>query len=238
MVWYVLLAVAVAIAAWFFYTKTQQAKEGGFLLEDWKPRAMRPLTRAELKVFNHIRTAVPECFLFPQVSLSRFVKVRQTKSYNQWFQRVGRRSVDFLVCSDSGDVLGVLELKNGSTHRDSSGQLRKEKTLKLASIPVWHIDTERLPDHEKLRDMILIELKAAYEHSVQTPEWRKTEIAPRAAGVEAAELEDDDRWNQPWPTEESRPTAFLDNLDNPDSGRTPLTPEEPRSPYDGRNPPN
>ena len=44
------------------------------------------------------------------------------------------------------------------------------------------------------------------------PVWAPTEEAPRKAGIEAIEM-DDERWNQPWPTEENRPTEMLDLME-------------------------
>jgi hypothetical protein len=232
--WQIALAlVALAALAWYALRSGRSRSilptnaPRAFRAEDWKPRTMRPLTQTELRVLIHLRDALPQCLLMPQVSLARFMQVNQNRSYHQWFSAVGRRCVDFLVCSPQGDVLGVVQL-NSVTKSASDGSERKLKTLSLAKIPVWELRATELPSVEALRAMVLPELQAAEQHSQMFPmspesEWKPTELMPRGKisgpggkpgikGVEAVELEDE-RWNQAWPTEDARPSAYLDDLD-------------------------
>jgi hypothetical protein len=187
----------------------------------------------ELKAYARLKSIAPDCVVLPQVSLSRFIKVKSSLPYGPWFYRVGRRCVDFLICSDKGDVLGVVELKDSKNESkgESRGGQSKERTLTLASIPVWHIDPEAQGAYDLLYSYIHAELGQYQAKSSQHgPEWHSTDIAPQRAGIEALEL-DDDRWNQPWPTEENRPTAYLDMVDD-------ATGEETAGAFDQRRPPN
>ncbi len=232
--WQIALALAViAGLAWYFLRgnarpmKLPSNAPRAFRPEDWKPRTMRPLTQAELRVLIYLRDALPQCLLMPQVSLARFMQVNQNRSYHQWFSAVGRRCVDFLVCSPKGDVLGVVQLVS-VTKSVSDGSERKLKTLSLAKIPVWELRASELPTVEALREMVLPQLQAAEQHSQMFPmsaesEWKPTELMPRGKslgpgglpgikGVETVELEDE-RWNQAWPTEDARPSAYLDDME-------------------------
>ena len=200
-----------------------------FRMEDWAPSTLRPLTHGELRMMLHLRKALPECLLMPQIALARFMNVTQSKSYNQWFGSVGRRCVDFLVCSEQGDVLGVIQLHNPKSKRAanvSEGTQRKLKALESAQIPVWQIASDPLPDVPSLRAMVMPQLQAAEEHSqmmsVQPAEseWEATrfearrpasafEPSPTSAKSTAAKQ---DRWNQAWPSEEARSSEFLDEF--------------------------
>jgi hypothetical protein len=224
MLW-ILAGLAVAgVLAWLYLRREQPvAKPRDFNADDWQPRTMRPLTPTELRVLMHLREALPECLLMPQISLSRFLQVGQNRSYHQWFSGVGRRTIDFLVCSKQGDVLGAVQLSS-SAKRDSEGTQRKLKTLALAKIPVWQMKPGELPNIDSIRLMVMTELAAAEQHSQLhsqqgESEWQATELQPRVKtgnatmpGVEAVELEED-RWNQPWATEDARPSAYLDEFE-------------------------
>lgn len=114
----------------------------------------------------------------------------------------------------------------------SEGTQRKLHTLEAAQIPVWQIAYDPLPDAANLREMVLPELEAAHEHSVQhaaSPEsvWQATQFEPRrpasafepspataakTAPVREAEPAKADRWDQAWPSEEARSSEFLDEF--------------------------
>jgi Protein of unknown function (DUF2726) len=229
----VVLVLAVLVLAWVLMRGRGAVKGGKAAdLDSWQPRTIKPLTKVELKAYVRLKGIAPDCVVLPQVSLSRFIKVKSSLPYGPWFYSVGRRCVDFLICSDKGDVLGVVELvdsKNASKP-ESRGAQSKEHTLTLASIPVWHIDPEAQGAYDQLYSYIHAELGQYEAKSSHGPEWHSTDIAPRKAGIEVLEL-DDERWNQPWPTEENRPTAFLDMAETP-------TTDEDTGAFDQRRAPN
>jgi Protein of unknown function (DUF2726) len=231
-----LVLVAVALLGWTMMKRSAPAasppKQRSYRLEDWKPSTMRPLTHGELRMMLHLRKALPECLLLPQIALARFMNVNQSKSYNQWFGSVGRRCVDFLVCSEQGDVLGVIQLSNSkskSASTPSEGTQRKLKALEAAQITVWQVTTDPLPDTTALRAMVLPLLHAAEEHSQmmsmqhEESEWQATKFEARrpASAFESsktpskpvsAKPAQEDRWNQAWPSEEARSSEFLDEF--------------------------
>jgi hypothetical protein len=206
----------LAIVVWWF--QRHGSSNGGFSLgkelnlDLWQPRTIRPLTKLELRLLSDIQGVAPGCLVMPQVSLSRFLKVKSSLSYSQWFYRVGRRCVDFLVCSPHGDVLGVIELVHTKRSKKiNEGTEAKERALAMAQIPVWAFNPDKDGALQQLRITIQLEQSHAEVNSQMHPEWQATELAPRKAGIEALEM-DENRWNQPWPNEDNRPSAFLDNI--------------------------
>jgi hypothetical protein len=222
----VLVLAALALLAWFAMQRSapvvHSGKQRPFRLEDWQPRTMRPLTPDELKALKLLRKALPECLLLPQIALARFLSVAQNRSYNQWFGSVGRRCVDFLICSEQGDVLGVIQLQSSKPKPVSEGTQRKLKALEMSQIPIWQITKDDLPDVQALRAMVMPELQAAEQHSVQhqESEWQATRLEPRrpasafeqASAKPASSKHAVDRWDQAWPSEEARSSVFLDEM--------------------------
>ena len=212
----IVLLIGMALWVWPGYARASGSRSKALRLEDWPVRAMRPLTLSELEALKLIRKALPECLIFPQIALARFMNVGQSRSYSQWFSSVGRRTVDYLLCSEQGDVLGVVQLRSHATKSPSEGTLRKLKALELAQIPVWTLATDDLPDADKLRALVIPELQASQLHSIQHPdsEWEATRLElPEALQPKRkpeALASKPNRWNQAWPNEEARSSDFLD----------------------------
>jgi Protein of unknown function (DUF2726) len=222
--WFLIVFFAVGAFLWLQQRRTNSGKSSRFAPQDWQPKATRPLTLSELQLMARLKQAAPECFVLPQVSLSRFINVRQNQSYSQWFQRVGRRCVDFLLCSDKGDVLAVIELTKTSprepSKRRSQGQEYKDRTLKIASVPVWRFSADTVPSLGKLRELILTELSASIAHTSEARGMHNADTAVKQGGIEVLELSDS-RWKQDWPSADNRPSAYLDDLE-PASAPAPL----------------
>lgn len=226
----VVAAVVIGLVVWLLWQRSQPVahigKQRPFRMEDWPPRTMRPLTPGELRTFVFLRRALPECLLLPQIALARFLSVNQNRSYNQWFGSVGRRCVDFLVCSEHGDVLGVIALQSSKSGKTASeGTQRKLKALEMAQIPIWPLNINDLPDAKALRALIMPELQAAEQHSQMLSvqhaesEWQATQFEARRpassfepSSAKPAAPSASPRWDQAWPTEEARSSEFLDEM--------------------------
>jgi hypothetical protein len=233
-----LIAVILAVIAVYFWqsgakTKTDRKELEEFDPKSWQPRTVRPLTRRELEAYKLLQEALPQVIILPQVSLSRFIGVKTQRSYARWFNRIGRRSVDFLMCSKRGDVLGVVELKDEQNSRSAAAHL-KSTTLQLAHIPSWHLDLNARAGLELVAHQInlrLAESGAALNSSQQqdSEQWEATVLNPRAAGIEVVEAADVHWEEQPWPTEDNRPSSFLDQTDDSNFGNLPA-PSSARTP--------
>lgn len=217
MTFWIIAALILALAALVWrlsISRKTKAAAKAPEMESWQPCTIRPLTQLELKALSQIRAAAPHWIVLPQVSLSRFLKVKTSMPYGPWFYKVGRRCVDFLICSPGGDVLGVVELQHSKSPQShiSNGALAKERALAQAAIPVWHFSPDAPGSMEQLHAHIHARADKPAAHSSHGNEFHHTDAAPRRAGIEAVELEDD-RWDQAWPTEDTRPTAYLDMPD-------------------------
>ncbi len=212
----ILLLLAVAAIFWFGFTKSQKKRiiESDMAVEAWHASTVRPLTRSEMHALSELKLMAPDCLLMPQVSLSRFIKIKSSLSYSKWFHKVGRRCVDFLICLPGGDVLGVVEVHTGTTPplNASKGGTAKEQTLAQANIPLWFFNPEQPMSAQLLREAIEAERTSLTAQISKEPGWAPTEEAPHKAGIDVVEL-DDERWNQPWPTDDNRPTELLDLME-------------------------
>jgi hypothetical protein len=224
--------LVLALVFWLRKKSGSPRADEDFSPADFRVRLTRPLTKNELKVLRLLQSALPECLLLPQVSLSRFMQVHENRSYHTWFHKVGRRCVDILICTSNGDVLGVVDLEDGASRSGDSankaasqGTARKVETLRRAKVPIWRFDPNNLPSHDLLRDMVLEQWQVSQlrpPSGSPASQWPQTELAPRREGLEVteADLQDDSQWQaQPWPTQDARPSDFLDQFDGATSRR-------------------
>ena len=93
-------AVLVALIAYLFVRGRQQrvdpeaggprrTKDDVDTLAAWPPEVTRLLTSGERSTHEVLAKALPECMIFAQVPLARFVKVPRRHSYAEWLTRVG-----------------------------------------------------------------------------------------------------------------------------------------------------
>jgi very-short-patch-repair endonuclease len=111
-------------------------------------------TNNEEALYKRLKEALPEYHIFAQVQLSRFIDVKKGHDFNQWFNRINRMSVDFVVCDESLKVLAVIELDD-SSHRDPHRQKqddKKNKALKSAGIKI--IRWQKTPSKEEIISQI------------------------------------------------------------------------------------
>lgn len=99
------------------------------------------MTGAEWSFFKRLSTlAAGQYFVFPQIHLSSLVK-NETKGryYKLAFQRINRRSVDFVLCDkQTGNIEYAIELDDWS-HDSESRRYRDEmveRLLQEAKIPL------------------------------------------------------------------------------------------------------
>ena len=104
------------------------------------------MSRYELEMFERIKTALPECEIFPQVPLASFIRIDKqragarlaTNSY-RWQNRIGQQRVDFLACLRLDmSTVAAIELDDPS-HESVEAQRRdakKNKSLSDANVPL------------------------------------------------------------------------------------------------------
>jgi very-short-patch-repair endonuclease len=110
------------------------------------------LNKSEQELFNLLKAAMPRLQVFPQVSLSQvFNKLGEME-----IRKIGRMSVDFLICRENFSIVAAVELQ-GPHHQFNTRQkgrdALKRAALEDAGIPLvefWIKDG--LPDLKGIRD--------------------------------------------------------------------------------------
>lgn len=119
------------------------------------------MSRYELEFFQRLRTALPECEIFPQVPLAAFIRIDRSKagkrfyekSYS-WQNRIGQQRVDFLVClRETMAVVSAVELDDPSHDNDEADarDRKKDKSLKDAGVTLVRWRVEQMPSVAEIR---------------------------------------------------------------------------------------
>ncbi len=195
----------------------------------WPPEVTRLLTAGERSALEVLAKALPECQLFAQVPLARFIKVPRRHSYAEWLTRVGHLCADLVICDRSTLVIGVVLLTSmRSSERAERRRARMTRVLKAAGVKVFLWREESLPTPELARDQITQRLGDIDDTGARQPEPGESRVTGRPApgSIPVPEV-----INLPLdgdgPRHEPPPSTWFDDLD---SGRMPLEPEEPKRP--------
>jgi hypothetical protein len=203
----------------------------------WPPEVTRLLTAGERSAHEVLLKALPECMMFAQVPLARFIKVPRRHSYAEWLTRVGHLCADLVICDRSTLVIGVVLLTSTrSSERAERRRTRMTRVLKSAGVKVFLWREESLPSVELARDQITQRIGDIEEAGARRPEFAEPKTAGRPAPgsipvpeVHTIPLEDG-------PLREPPPSTWFDDLD---SGRIPLESEQRPRPLNPKpNPPD
>jgi hypothetical protein len=122
----------------------------------WPPEVTRLLTGGERAAHDTLVKALPECMIFSQVPLARFIRVGRRHSYAEWLTRVGHLSADFLICDRASLVIGVVSLRAmQESERAERRRARMTRVLKAAGIKVFLWREQAIPTPEAARDQIV-----------------------------------------------------------------------------------
>jgi hypothetical protein len=119
------------------------------------------MSRYELVLFERLKSALPECEIFPQVPLASFIRIDKkragsryaTNSY-RWQNRIGQQRVDFLACLRADmSTIAAIELDDPSHENDEAQQrdAKKDKSLNDANVPLIRWRVEAMPDETEIR---------------------------------------------------------------------------------------
>lgn len=135
---WILLALAIGVGApalgwWLRRREAQILSPGGLRMAetrdtvaDWPPTATRLLTGAERLAYRALLGALPDCLVFAQVPIARFLRVPTRHSYGDWLARVGQHQVDLLVCDRATAVLAAVEIRPA---QDGGRPLQRHRRL-------------------------------------------------------------------------------------------------------------
>jgi len=122
----------------------------------WPPEVTRLLSGGERAAHESLVKALPECMIFSQVPLARFIRVPRRHSYGEWLTRVGHLSADFLICDRSTLVIGAVALQAmQESERAARRRARMSRVLKAAGIKFFVWREQSIPTPEAARDQII-----------------------------------------------------------------------------------
>jgi hypothetical protein len=124
--------------------------------EEWPYGFKKPLSRVEQVLYYRLVQTLPELVVLAQVPLSAFLRVKKGRTWNEWFNRISQKSIDFLICERDFSIVTAIELDDGS--HDAPERLAAEKTksraLTAARVPLIRWRTTDLPDVETIRRIV------------------------------------------------------------------------------------
>jgi hypothetical protein len=151
------LTISALLFAWLWArrrggTVRKPPAENLDTVQSWTPQAVRVLTLPERKAYDLVRKALPGRLVLAQVPLARFISVPTRHSYSDWLTRVGRLSVDLIVCDKSSRVVAVVDVRTpGQSQRSQRRHDRMRQVLEAAGIRVLHWSAEALPSASEVR---------------------------------------------------------------------------------------
>lgn len=234
-----LLVLAVAaLAGYLFFKKRRPAVAAGEEVKrerdeldtvtGWPPEVTRLLSGGERAAHETLVKALPECMIFSQVPLARFIGVPRRNSYADWLTRVGHLSADFLICDRASLVIGVVALQTmQESERAARRRARMSRVLKAAGVKVFVWREQAIPAPAAAREQII--QRTGVPDATPPPITVGTPKVPRPASAGnadgkipvpevVADVEDEPRREPPSST-------WFDDLD---SGPTPLDPTRKR----------
>jgi hypothetical protein len=123
-------------------------------VQSWPPQAVRVMTLPERQAYEILRRAQPRNLILAQVPLQRFISVSTQHRYSEWLQRVGRHTVDLLVCDGSSRVLAAVEIRSADeSERSRARHERINQVLQAAGVTVHSWDEAALPGAAQVRQL-------------------------------------------------------------------------------------
>lgn len=161
------IAVAAAVALWVYKRRSgvaaadadaTRAREHDNLdtVTGWPPEVTRLLSGGERAAHETLVKALPECMVFCQVPLARFIRVPRRNSYGEWLTRAGHLSADFLICDRASLVIGAVSLQSTQeSERAVKRRARMTRVLKAAGVKVFVWREHAIPTPAAARDQII-----------------------------------------------------------------------------------
>lgn len=120
---------------------------------DWPFERRKLITATESILFERLRQALPDHYIFTQVQLSQLVSIRKGHSFKTWFSRISQMSVDFVVADEYLNTIAAVELDDKSHYTDEErhkADAKKDKVLTAAGIRVIRWRCEIMPSVEQI----------------------------------------------------------------------------------------
>lgn len=112
-----------------------------------------PLTDVEQTLYHRLKEALPDRFVLAQVQVSQIVGIHQGPLWQTWFNKISRKSIDFLICRDDFSIVAAIELDDSSHNQEERrlADLDKDVALNAAGIRLIRWRVKSLPSVELIR---------------------------------------------------------------------------------------
>lgn len=189
--------------------RAARADESLDTVQSWTPQAVRVLTLPERQAYDLMRKAMPNRLVLAQVPLARFISVPTRHSYSDWLTRVGRLTVDLLVCDKSSRVVAVVDMRSaGQSERSIRRHERMTQVLQAAGVRVLHWNAEALPSASEVRALFR-EQGVEVEEELLGPHGKRMLPVPEMVEV----LHEGDAFAAATPQLEPVSSDYFDDLD-------------------------
>ncbi|MDZ4146385.1 MAG: DUF2726 domain-containing protein [Burkholderiales bacterium] len=200
-----LAAVLLGLGTWLWVGRGRQGHRPTAAIDTvaGSPATTRPLNAAERRTYRLLLRSVPQHYIvMPQVAIARFVNVSRRTSYRAWYDKIGHRCVDFLVCNPDGEAVVVVELDELEGIKPSYGRVvqRKARVLAAAQVPILHWVSTDLPSAAAVREQLM---RIEHGDDVQARQARSqpsgmTPLAPKGATLPAPLTPENEEFNRRW----------------------------------------
>ena len=151
------LAIVIVFAIFVILRMVAAKKKGADttgILPYFKKKTL--LDEKEQVLFHRLIEAMPDHYVMAQVRLADIVGVKKDDNWQAWFNKISRKSVDFVICNKSFVVLACVEL-DGKTHEQEDRQKAdnsKDEALNAAGVPIVRINANILPPTNEIKAML------------------------------------------------------------------------------------
>ncbi len=146
----VISILVIAIVAFVAMTKSNQPKTIESKDNNRTPiKSSYLMTEHEKTMFKELRQAIPEYYIFPQVSLGAILWTKGQATRNKF----NRKIADYVITDQNFNILAVIELDDKSHQGKEQQDAERDSMLKEAGYKVLRYPN--MPSKEKLRNDIL-----------------------------------------------------------------------------------
>ena len=146
----ILLAlVLLAFLAFVFLAVQAKGAKGKSRAGAYRRRKL--MTDNELEFFGRLVAALPDYYIFPQVAMSALIEAASSdkKRAHGDRLRIAQQRVDYVVCTQAGELVAVIELDDRS-HSSNKDQLRDSR-LEQAGIRTVRFQSRSKPTPAVIR---------------------------------------------------------------------------------------
>lgn len=138
------LSLALGLGAAVMFRSRKRAHRAKALPTEWALTPRPVFNSSERRLYRLLREAVPQQVVLAKLPLVRFCQPTDPKTVRYWFGLLGNSHVSFAICSNSGRVLGVVDIEGD---RSPSRRLTaiKQSVMEACGIRYLSCTAERMP---------------------------------------------------------------------------------------------